>query len=255
VTEPTVVDVLVADGDAAELGPDPAQFMITRSGDTNYDISVQLVVSGIASNGADYATITNMYLVPASSNFVTVTITPFLDDRTEGDETVTLTILPALAYTIGSPSATVTIHDSPFGVWSVAHFTLEELTDPTLSGEAADFDDDGLVNFVEYAFNRDPKVTETNSPMTVTIELNPGDGQNHIAVTYQRRMQPRDVDYAVYISSDLLAWNTGPAHVEEISATPDANGFTETVMARIVTNYTQTTNQFLTIRVWRTPQP
>jgi hypothetical protein len=255
VTEPTVVDVLVADGDAAELGPDPAQFKIMRSGDTNYDISVQLIISGIASNGADYVTITNMYLVPASSKFVTVTITPFLDDRTEGDETVTLTIVPALAYTIGNPSATVTIHDSPYGVWSIAHFTLEELTDPTLSGEGADFDRDSLVNFVEYAFNRDPKRTETNSPMTVTIELNPADGQNHITLTYHRRIQPMDVNYAVYISNDLFAWNTGPAYVEEISVTPDANGFTETVKARIIEPYMLTTSQFLTIRVWRSPQP
>ena len=88
-----------------------------------------------------------MVFVPASSNFVTLTITPFLDDRTEGDETVTLTVLPALAYTIGNTNATITIHDSPYGVWSVAHFTLEELTDPTLSSEAADFDDDASAFF------------------------------------------------------------------------------------------------------------
>jgi hypothetical protein len=134
------------------------------------------------------------------------------------------------------------IHDWPYGVWMVNHFTLEELTDPTLSGEGADFDDDGLVNFVEYAFNRDPKMTETNSPMTVSIELNPADGQNHITLTCQRRIQPVDVNYAVYISNDLLAWNTGPTYVDEISVTPDANGFTETVKARIIAPYTLTTN-------------
>jgi len=254
VTEPTLVDILVSDSEAAELGPDEAQFMISRRGDTNYDVAVQLLIGGIASNGVDYVTITNVVLVPASSNFVTVTITPFLDDRTEGDESVMLTIQPALAYTIGNSSATVTIHDSPYGVWSIAHFTLEELTYPTLSGEGVDFDHDGLGNFVEYAFNRDPKMTETNSPMTVTIELNPADGQNHITLNYQRRIQPVDVNYAVYISNDLLAWNTGPAYVEGIQVTPDANGFTETVTSRITTPYTLATNQFLTIRVWRAQQ-
>jgi len=63
------------------------------------------------------------------------------------------------------------------------------------------------------------------------------------------------VNYAVYISNDLFAWNTGLAFVEEISVTPDANGFTETVKARVIAPYMLTTNQFLTIRVWRPPQP
>jgi hypothetical protein len=91
--------------------------------------------------------------------------------------------------------------------------------------------------------------------MTVTIELDTGDDQNHITITYQRRIQPVDVNYAVYISNNLWVWNTGPGHVEELSVTPDANGFTETVKARIVTPYTLATSQFLTIRVWRPLQP
>ena len=255
VTEPTTVDVFASDSEAAELGPDEGQFMFTRSGDTNFDIMVQFVIGGIASNGMDYVTITNVIMLPADTNAAFITIRPFLEDRTEGDEPVTLTILPALAYTIGNPEATVTVHDSPFGVWTVDRFTLEELTDPSLSGEAADFDDDGLVNFVEYAFDRDPKSPETNSPMVVAIEMDPGDNQNHITVTYQRRIQPTDVLYALYISNDLLTWRTGTEYVEELQVTPDPNGFTETVRARIVAPYMLTTNQFLTISVWRPMQP
>jgi hypothetical protein len=87
--------------------------------------------------------------------------------------------------------------------------------------------------------------------MSVTIELNPTDGQNHITLIYQRRILPVDVNYAVYISNDLFAWNSGPNYIEELSVTPDANGFTETVKAQIKAPYTLTTNQFLTIRVWR----
>jgi hypothetical protein len=112
----------------------------------------------------DYVTITNVIMLPEDTNAAFITIRPFLEDRTEGDEPVTLTILPALAYTIGNPEATVTLHDSPYGVWTVDRFTLEELTVPTLSGEAADFDDDGLVNFVEYAFDRDPSAPEQILP-------------------------------------------------------------------------------------------
>jgi len=255
VTEPTTVSIFASDPDAAELGPDEGKFTLSRSGDNTFDILVQLIVGGIASNGVDYVAITNAYVLPASSNDISFIIRPFLDDRTEGDESVTLTIIPQLAYTIGSPSATVTIHDSPYGVWTVNHFTLEELTDPTLSGETADYDHDGLGNFLEYAFNREPKIIETNSPMAVVIELNPSDNTNHITATYQRRIQPTDVQYGMFIANDLTTWYTGSNYTQILQITPDPNGFMETVKEQIRAPYSTRTNQFLTIRVWRTPQP
>ncbi len=144
----------------------------------------------------------------------------------------------------------MTIHDSPYGVWNIAHFTLEELTDPGLSGERGDFDHDGFMNFVEYAVNRDPKTPETNSPLVSAIELNPADGKNHLTFTYHRRLEPTDTGYAAYISNDLLTWNTGTNYVEEISATDDGNGITQTVKSRVVAPYSTIPVQFVTVRVW-----
>src|SRR6185295_17506536 len=112
--------------------------------------------------------------------------------------------VPALAYTIGSASATATIHDSPYGVWNIAHFTLEELTDPLLSGETADFDHDQFLNFIEYAVNREPKTAETNSPVITTLEMNPSDNKNHITVTFHRRKEPTDVSYEIRVSNDCI---------------------------------------------------
>src|SRR5205807_829357 len=132
----------------------------------------------------------------------------------------------------------------PYGAWSVQHFTIEELTFPSLSGEAADFDNDGLVNFAEYAVNRDPKSRETNSPLATAIELNPADGKNHITLTYTRRLEPTDTSYAVYVSNDCLTWNKGTNYVEEIQATDDGNNLTETVKARVKAPYSTATNQF-----------
>lgn len=255
VTEPTSVSIDLLDASAAELGPDTGLFMISRLGDTNFDLAISLAISGFASNGVDYVLLTNVATIPAGSNSVEFLVTPFLDNRTEGDESVIVTVVTNLAYTIANPSVTITIQDSPFGVWMVNRFTLEELTDPTLSGEAADLDNDGLGNFVEYAFNREPRSGETNQVMVIAIEQNPNDGTNYINLTYQRRIQPVDVQYAVYVSNDLMTWNTGPDFVEELQVIPDANGFTETVNARLKTPYTATTIQFLTVRVWRPQQP
>ena len=172
VIEPTRIDVYASDSEAAELGPDTGQFTFTRSGDTN-EMTIFLTLSGTASNGVDYIELTNTVTFPAEIDTVSIDVTPFLDPRIEGDETVTFTIVTNAAYTVGNASATVTIHDSPYGVWSVQHFSLEELTRPELSSETADFDNDGWINFVEYAANFNPKSPDANPPVTTAIELDP----------------------------------------------------------------------------------
>jgi hypothetical protein len=250
VTEPTRVDVVATDSEAAELGPDLGEFTLTRTGDTNYDLSIFLAVGGIASNGVDCIELTNMITFSGGNETVVLVVTPYLDHRTEGDEALTITILTNAAYSVGNGEATVMIHDSPYGQWTVAHFTLEELTDPALSGEAADYDHDGLVNFVEYAANFDPKSSQSNAPMVAAFELNPADGQPHFTLTYHRRLPPTDVAYAVSVSDDLVTWQTGPNYVEELQTTDDGNGLTETVKARIIAPVSATTNQFVTVRCW-----
>ncbi|MEP6662196.1 MAG: Calx-beta domain-containing protein [Verrucomicrobiota bacterium] len=249
VIEPTQVYVFASDSEAAELGPDNGQFTFFRFGDLTVDLPVLLTISGTSSNGIDFMAVTNAITFPAGMNAVTMDIVPFLDDRIEGDESLTFTIVSNLAYTIASGEATVTIHDSPYGAWSVQHFTLEELTFPDLSGATGDFDHDGVLNYVEYAVNHDPKTADTNSALTATIELNPADSQNHVTLTYPRRLAPTDTAYNVYISHDLLTWNTGPAYIEEIQATDDGNGKTETVKARLLAPYSASTNWFITVRV------
>ena len=124
------------------------------------------------------------------------------------------------------------------------------MTEPNLSGEAADFDHDGLVNLAEYAANRDPKVAETNAPLVITIELDPTDGQQYVMLTYPRRIEPTDVSYEVAVSSDLIVWQTGTNYVQELQSTPDGNNLTETVKARVMAPYSISTNQFFTVRVW-----
>jgi hypothetical protein len=250
VTEPTRVDVVATDSDAAELGPDTGQFSFTRTGDTNYDLTVFLAFSGIASNGVDFIALTNVITFSGGADTVVQVVTPFLDHRTEGDQDVNVTILTNLAYSVGNGQATVIIHDSPYGQWTISHFTLEELTDPTLSSEAADFDHDGILNFVEYASNLDPKVAQTAGPMVAGLELNPADGQQHLTLTYHRRLPPTDAGYAVCVSNDLISWRTGTNYVEEVQTTDDGNGLTETVTARVVAPFSFATNQFVTVLVW-----
>jgi hypothetical protein len=250
VIEPTRVDVFAFDPEAAELGPDPGEFALLRSGDTEVELPVQIHWGGIASNGVDYVWLTNVAVFAPGEFQLTLPVTPFLDHRIEGDETAVLTVVSNLAYSTGNEEATVVIRDSPYGQWSVAQFTLEELTEPDSSGEGADFDRDGVVNFVEYAFNRDPKTVETSALIRTELIADEDTGTMHVVITYTRRLEATDTGYAVVVSSDLATWQADAAAVEEVSAVDDQNGLTETVTARVLAPFPGLSPQFVTVRVW-----
>ena len=114
-----IVNIEATDANASEVGLDPGQFTVTRSGgDLTQQVLVHVQRGGTATNGTDYDAIggsTFFVPIPANQPSATVTITPKADNSgTEGDETVILTILANAAYTIGTPDeATVTIADNP----------------------------------------------------------------------------------------------------------------------------------------------
>lgn len=249
VLEPTMVTIFASIGDGYELGPVPGEFTLTRTGDTN-EMQVYLAITGTASNRLDYVELTNVLVFAEGSNTLTLPLMPLLDDRIEGDESVVVTVLTNIAYSVSGGPATLTIHDSPYGLWSIQNFTLEELTFPNISGAAADFDHDTVKNFAEYAFNRDPKSPDSNPPYGWGFETNVNDNLQHLTFTYTRRLPPRDVQYGVYVSNDLLNWSSDTNLVEEFLNTSDPNGITETVKVRAVVPFPSTTNLFMHIRVW-----
>ena len=69
-------------------------------------------------------------------------------------------------------------------------------------------------------------------------------------MTYTRRLPPRDVQYSVFVSTNLLTWNTGTNWVEEFFQSSDPNGITETVKTRALMPFPSKTNLFMTLRVW-----
>lgn len=106
---PTVT-VVATDPDAAEAGLDPGSFTISRTGSTTAALSVSVALSGTATNGSDYTTLSSPVTIPAGSASAVVTVTPIDDTTVESNETVVLTLSANAAYTVGAPSsATVTI--------------------------------------------------------------------------------------------------------------------------------------------------
>ena len=254
VLEPTQVSITADISQAADMGPVLGEYTVMRTGDTN-ELTVYLGFSGTASNGVNYVTITNAITFPAGSNSLVIPLTPTLDYNIKGDQTALATVLTNIAYTVVGGPATITIKDSPYGYWSIANFSLEELTFPKISGAGADFDHDGLVNFVEYAFNQDPRNPGPNPAFQYGFEVNTNDGLAHFTLTYTRLLPPRVVAYGVFVSSDLLTWNTGTNVVQELYATNNGDGLTETVKAQVLAPVSRTNNFFTTIRVWLAQVP
>ena len=247
---PTRIDITADTPDAYELGPVNGSFTLTRTGDTNSDLTVYLGISGVSSNGVDYTMLTNTYTFTGGSNTIAIPILPILDYAIEGDESLILTVQTNLAYIVGNSPATVTIHDSPYGLWSIANFSLEELTHPLISGASADFDSDGVKNFAEYAFNHDPRAVDGNPPYQWSFETSTNDNKPHLTLTWTRRLPPRDVEYGVYVSTNLIDWNTGTNYVQEFLHTNDVNNLTETVKTRALVPFPNSTKLFMNIRVW-----
>jgi len=115
-----VVTIEAPHATASETPGDPGLFHIYRTGPTNHSLTVFWEIGGTASNSVDYATLSNLVVIPAGRSFVRIAVVPVDDTLVEGPETVRVTLyhppfagpLPP-AYVIGSPSnAVVTILDS-----------------------------------------------------------------------------------------------------------------------------------------------
>jgi hypothetical protein len=70
-------------------------FSLFREGPTNNAVTVFYSVGGTASNGVDYATLSGSATIPVNSRTADIVVSPIDDSLVEGNETVTLTLLPS----------------------------------------------------------------------------------------------------------------------------------------------------------------
>ncbi|MGI8966813.1 MAG: Calx-beta domain-containing protein, partial [Limisphaerales bacterium] len=88
-------------------------FVFTRSGSSSGALTIYFTISGTASNGLDYAQITNVVTIPDGQTFTTIPIAPLDDTLVEGDETVLVNLTVRDTYRVLFPSsALVTIQDN-----------------------------------------------------------------------------------------------------------------------------------------------
>jgi len=124
---PTVT-IVAADPTAAENPLSTGYFRVSRTGSTTGALTVYYAVSGTATSGSDYNSLSGSVTIAAGSTTASITVTPINDTIAEGDETFIVTLSTNAAYTSGSPySATVTITSDDVGE------TITPPTTPTLS--------------------------------------------------------------------------------------------------------------------------
>ncbi len=88
-TTKPIVSVSATDPTAGE-GGDTGTFTLSRTGSTSAALTVDLVLSGSAQAGTDYAPVATPVTFPAGSSRIEVTITPVTDGANEPGETVHL---------------------------------------------------------------------------------------------------------------------------------------------------------------------
>lgn len=109
------ITIAAADSAMSEAWPDPGRVVVRRTGNLN-KVNVFFSYGGTATNGSDYFAPVSMVTIPFGADETSVSITPLADAETESAETVTFTLLPDSAYTLGSAStATLNLADSSNG--------------------------------------------------------------------------------------------------------------------------------------------
>ena len=180
---------------ASEPGNHPGQFTFTRYGPTNADLTITFRISGSASNGVDYAAITNRITFAAGTLTNSLLITPVDEPAAIGVKTVTLTPIPPIYSGFGPLPPT----PGPATVYIEYHYTnvppSVKLVRP-LSGQT----------FLAPA-NIELAATATDTDGSVaTVEFFAG-GTSLGVVTNHPTMQPSSTSTFILIWTNVSATN------------------------------------------------
>ena len=110
---------------------------------------------------------------------------------------------------------TPSIQRGPIDTWLASNFTAQELSVPSIYGDNADPDGDGIPNLIEYAVGGSPLLS--NAPLLPQISLqNTIGGVEMMTLTYQKSKTAEGVVLEPQVSDNLVDWTA-------VSSTPTGN--------------------------------
>jgi PKD repeat protein len=92
--------------------------------------------------------------------------------------------------------------NSRFDLWRAGKFTTAELSNPNISGPAANPDGDSFPNLLEYAMGLDPKTPNNTSTVSATVT------GAIFALSFPHYKPATDAPITVEVSSDLMTWSS-----------------------------------------------
>ena len=134
-TATATVTLAVAPASVLEDGTDNLVYTFTRTGSTTNALTINYTIGGTATNGTDYASITDSIIFGIGSSTVTRIINPTADTTVEANETVILTLASGTGYTIGTTTfvtGTITNDDTPTITLAVVPTSVLEDGTPNL---------------------------------------------------------------------------------------------------------------------------
>lgn len=220
---------------------------ITRNGYTDLPLSVPLAFGG-TSSGGDYSALPASVTIPAGSSSASFEMIPLADNTAEGEETFTVALAAGSGYTSASPDkASLIIEDLPFDAWRKSNFTAPELADPSVSGDKADPDHDGIPNLVEFFSNQPPK--SPDFPGTIVSGTETIGNQTHLTLSYTRVLRTGLTGFT-QTSENLEDWHDGTTFIGETILSDD--GLLQTIKSRSLAPI-GTGKEFLRLKVVREP--
>lgn len=113
---------------ATEGSGNPLRFYIERSG-TSGNLVVNYQLMGTATAGVDYSGLSGSVTIPDGQPGAIITATPINDSLAEGEETITVRLLPSATYQLGiANTATLAISDDEQGVFGVGFYLPKQET-------------------------------------------------------------------------------------------------------------------------------
>jgi regulation of enolase protein 1 (concanavalin A-like superfamily) len=203
----STVTIAATDPTASETPGNSGVFTISRTAPTTGSLNVNLTLTGTATNGTDYSSISSSITFIAGQTSRTGTIAPIDDAVTEGDEVVTLQIATGSTYDVGSAGfddVTILDNDSP----PTLYISSPTAQGPLVAGSngvvvAATVTDDGAPSPVTLLW------TQVSGPGVATIEA-PASAATGVTFsadgTYVLRITATDGQFTV---SDQVSINVG----------------------------------------------
>ncbi len=170
-----------------------------------YNVTTNTTIAIANPDTTELTTSAASVIIASGTNSITFTVNAVPDGIVDTTQDVTLTASVA-GFTNGTTTLHVTNVDAAgYSSWQTDKFSSDELNDPTVSGDNADPDGDGLKNALEYALALDPKAGNSAAFLpqsTVTGTT--------LALTYLRPTTPvSGVTFLVQKNSELQTLDGG----------------------------------------------